>query len=371
MSLPEKTAPKPQNESSPHNAPPQAGDSRQLAGLIATVAICAGIALVADLLGGLLPLIGGPIFAILLGVTIVNLRGGLPDFAALRIGKVSGYGLKGGIVLIGASLNLVYVVSAGQTSLVVMIFTTAAGILIAQLIGARLGIGWRMRWLVGVGTIICGASAIAAVAPVLRAKTEEVAYSISVIFLFNMLAVIIFPMIGHLFGFSDTAFGMWAGTAINDTSAVVAAGYGFSHAAGDYATIVKLTRTTLIIPITVALALLVPYLERRAAEADATAETGPRERKASLASIGKTVPWFILFFVLASLLNTLGLFGGLAPQIQWAGRFVLLIALAAVGLQGHWRVYVAAGLRPLLLGMSAWAAVALTSIVIQAWMGQF
>ena len=96
-----------------------------------------------------------------------------------------------------------------------------------------MNVHWRMRCLIGIGTTICGASAIAALAPVVRAKAEEIAYAISVIFFFNMLAVFTFPTIGHLMGLSDPGFGLWAGTAVNDTSAVVAAGFAYSHDAGD------------------------------------------------------------------------------------------------------------------------------------------
>ena len=220
-----------------------------------------------------------------------------------------------------------------------------------------MSVHWRMRCLIGIGTTICGASAIAALAPVVRAKAEEIAYAISVIFFFNMLAVFAFPTIGHLMGLSNSGFGLWAGTAVNDTSAVVAAGFAYSHDAGTIATIVKLTRTTLIIPLVIGFGLAMPWFEPR-----------PEGESGSLAQrVYQAVPVFIILFVLASLLNTLGLMGQFGPSVQLIGRWVLVVALAAVGLQGHWRAFTGAGARPVLLGLVTWIAVALASLAIQTW----
>jgi uncharacterized membrane protein YadS len=158
-------------------------------------------------------------------------------------------------------------------------------------------------------------------------------------------------------GLSDYGFGLWAGTAVNDTSAVVAAGFAYSDKAGEIATIVKLTRTTLIIPLVIGFGLLMPWFEAR-----------PEGERESLAQrVYQAVPVFIILFVLASLLNTLGLMGQFGPSVQLVGRWVLVVALAAVGLQGHWRAFTGAGTRPLVLGLITWAAVALTSLVIQMW----
>src|SRR5690606_6815366 len=125
-----------------------------------------------------------------------------------------------------------------------------------------LGLSGHLKTMIGVGTAICGASAIAAVAPILRPDERDTALAISTIFLFNVVAVLLFPLLGHLLQLSDLGFGLWAGTAINDTSSVVAAGYSYSSAAGDLATIVKLTRATLIIPVCVALAVWVAWRSR-------------------------------------------------------------------------------------------------------------
>ena len=326
------------------------------------LALCVAIAVVAEAAGTFAPVVGAPIFAIVIGVALTNLAGGARLTNPLRIKEISGTALRTGIILLGATLNLADVAHTGLTSLSLLLLTMTVGLGFALLVGRSMSVKWRIRCLIGVGTTICGASAIAALAPVIRARSEEIAYSISVIFLFNMLAVIIFPGIGHALHLSDDGFGLWAGTAVNDTSAVVAAGFAFSKAAGAYATVVKLTRTTLIIPLTLGFGLLMPFIDRE----NAATATGVDLR----ARLKKAVPWFILWFVAASLLNTLGLVGAYALTIQIGARFVMVVALAAVGLQGHWRAFAGAGPRPLLLGMGTWAAVALTSLAVQAWTAQ-
>jgi uncharacterized integral membrane protein (TIGR00698 family) len=230
------------------------------------------------------------------------------------------------------------VARTGLSSLAVLAVTIVAGLVFALGIGRALGVRWRTRCLIGIGTTICGASAIAALAPVLRARGEEIAYSVSVIFLYNMLAVILFPGIGHTLGLSDHGFGLWAGTAINDTSAVVAAGFAFSKAAGTYATVVKLTRTVLIIPLVLGFSLALPWLDR--------SDTAVAGRQHLATRLSRAVPGFILLFVLATVANTLGVVGTAAPLIQLVARYVLVLALAAVGLQARWRVFAGAGLPP-------------------------
>jgi len=324
------------------------------------IGVSAAVAVAALLLGQAVPLIGGPIFAIIIGLVIANVPATAQAIAPLQIKTISSQSLRVGIVLLGATLSLQDVATTGFVSLAVLAVTMSAGLLFAAYVGKAMGIDWRMRCLIGVGTTICGASAIAAVSPVIRAKSEEIAYAIPVIFLFNMLAVIIFPVFGHGIGLSDYGFGMWAGTAVNDTSAVVAAGFGFSQEAGEYATIVKLTRTTLIIPITLALGLMMPWLDP-----DHPASSGDL-----MSRVKNAIPVFIGLFVLASLINTLGLIGPLAPYVRWVARFVFLLALAGVGMQCGKKAFIGAGVRPLVLGCGTWAVVAVSSLIVQAWTGQ-
>jgi uncharacterized integral membrane protein (TIGR00698 family) len=321
------------------------------------LALCVSIAVLAEIGGSFAPLIGAPLFAIAIGVLIANAAPSLAQRKALRISDTSKLCLKGGIILLGASLNLGDIVHTGLGSLPLLAVTMASGLICALWLGKSLGIDWRMRCLIGIGTTVCGASAIAALAPVIRAKAEEIAYSVTVVFFFNMVAVFTFPALGHLLGLSDNGFGVWAGTAVNDTSAVVAAGFAFSQAAGTIATIVKLTRTTLIIPLVLGFGLLLPFMVK--------------EENAASRSLAKrvyaAVPTFIILFVLAAAANTAGLIGSHAMQVQMLGRIVMVVALAAVGLQGHWRAFVGAGSRPLVLGLVTWFVVAVSSIAVQTW----
>ncbi len=319
--------------------------------------LCVGIAVVAELAGGYAPLIGAPLFAIALGVLIANAAPSVPQAKSLQIGQISKLCLKGGIVLLGASLDLGVIVHTGLDSLPLLVVTMAAGLICALWLGKGLGIDWRMRCLIGIGTTICGASAIAALAPVIRAKAEEIAYAVTVVFFFNMVAVFTFPALGHLLGLTDHGFGVWAGTAVNDTSAVVAAGFAFSQAAGTTATIVKLTRTTLIIPLVLGFGLAMPFLDP-----EGQSRSGSLAKRAYAA-----MPMFIVLFLLAAAANTAGLIGTHDMQIQTAGRWVMVVALAAVGLQGNWRAFAGAGARPLVLGLVTWFVVAMSSLAVQNW----
>lgn len=319
--------------------------------------LCMAIAALAEVGGSFEPLIGAPLFAIAIGVLIANAFPAVPQQKSLRISDTSKLCLKGGIILLGASLDLGDIARTGLGSLPLLAITMTSGLICALWLGKTLGIDWRMRCLIGIGTTICGGSAIAALAPVIRAKADEIAYSITVVFFFNMVAVFTFPTLGHLLGLSDNGFGVWTGTAVNDTSAVVAAGFAFSQAAGTIATIVKLTRTTLIIPLVLGFGLAVAFLQKN--------------ENAGAQSLAKrvyaAVPAFIILFVLAAAANTAGLIGPHAMQVQMLGRVVMVVALAAVGLQGHWRAFVGAGSRPLILGLVTWFVVAVSSLAVQTW----
>jgi uncharacterized membrane protein YadS len=234
---------------------------------------------VATWLGSLAPLVGAPVFGIVLGVIIAIFlpQGTVVDVGARFAGKRV---LQGSIILLGTGLSLAQVATVGVGSLPVMLGTLAVALLGAWGIGLLLRVDGGIRTLVGVGTGICGASAIAATTAVIGAAEADVAYAIGTIFTFNIAAVLLFPAIGHLLGLSQHAFGLWAGTAVNDTSSVVAAGYTYGQAAGSYAVIVKLTRTLMIIPITLVLALVTA---RRYAKAElGTAQDSMAEHGAPL-----------------------------------------------------------------------------------------
>lgn len=315
-----------------------------LPGIITTTAV----ALPAWLLGKLFPVIGGPVFGILIGMMLAFLkRPTVLDSGIKFTGKKI---LQAAIILLGFEMNLFNVLTVGSQSLNIIIFTLAAAFITAWVIGSYLKLAGNTSILIAVGTAICGGSAIAATAPVLSANDKEIAYSISTIFLFNIAAVFIFPLVGHLLNMSDIGFGIWAGTAINDTSSVVAAGYSYSPAAGDFATIVKLTRTLMIIPVTLALAV---YSSRSSQEPNKFSFT-------------KIFPWFVLGFLATSIISTTGIIPAVVCDLLGkAGKFFIIMAMAAIGLNTHASQLVNNGVRPILLGLSCWLVIAVVSLVIQ------
>lgn len=259
--------------------------------------------------------------------------------------------LQAGIVVSGFALSFVTVVRTGLGTLPVTLGTMAVALLLSPLAARALRLDGVLQRLVGVGTAICGASAIAAVATVIEPAESEIALAIAVVFFYNVVAVLIFPPLGHLMHLTQDAFGLWTGTAINDTSSVVAAGYAYGREAGDHATIVKLTRATLILPIVGVLAVL---------RARARHAGGPR------VPWRRIIPWFIVWFLAAALVAT----SGIIPP-AWHGpigvlaAFSISTALAAIGLQTQLAKLVSTGVRPLAFGFILWVAVALSSLALQ------
>ena len=325
------------------------------------LALCLAIGAVAWCMAKFIPvvgaLVGGPVFAILIGMLLAFVK--RPPCLNRGITFSGKAFLQYSIIFIGFGMNIREVIQVGGRSLAVMIATIAASLLTAFVVGRALGITGNTCTLIGVGTSICGGSAIAATAPVIDADDREVAYSISTIFLFNIAAVFLFPPLGWALGMSDTGFGVWAGTAINDTSSVVAAGYTFSEAAGSYATIVKLTRTLMIIPITLALALL---RSRR------TQSGGGSYR------LSRIFPWFVVGFLAAAVASTLVTpLGPAAAQtckaLDQLGKFGIIVAMAGIGLNTNLKSLVKNGVRPIALGLCCWIVVALVSLAVQQLVG--
>jgi uncharacterized integral membrane protein (TIGR00698 family) len=317
--------------------------------LIPGLLLCIAVALAAYGLGHLVPIVGGPVFGIVIGMVIALFRPPAPRFIPGI--KFSGKQLlQISIIVLGANLQLGEVIGSGLHSLPVMIGTAIITLTAAYVVGKLLNIDRDIRRLLGVGTTICGGSAIAALSSVIEVNESEVAYAISTVFIFNIAAVLTFPWIGHLIGLSQHAFGLWAGTAINDTSSVVAAGYVFGHAAGNEAVIVKLTRTTLIIP------LVLFYAGKRIWAARASGKT---------VDWNKIVPWFIAWFLLAAVVNSIGLIpAGMHPLLSEAALFLIVVALSGVGLSANRAAMRSAGARPLLLGFILWALIAFSSLAI-------
>lgn len=309
-----------------------------------------GIAAVSIFLGGLLPLIGSSVLAILFGIVLNNSMK-LP--AAFQEGlSYSGKKLlQYSIIFLGFSMSIGQVSETGISSLRISLITILIAFLAAYLAGRFFKMNRVLTILIGFGTAICGGSAIAAASPILEADEEEIALSISTIFFFNILAVFIFPFLGHLLQMSDAFFGTWAGTAINDTSSVVAAGYTYSQSAGDLATIVKLSRALMIVP---ACLLFAAYRYIKS------------KQSAQKTNLKQIFPWFIAWFVLASLISSLGFLpAAVIPYTKFISQWLMAMALAAIGAKVSFKQFKQAGAAPLLTGAFAWFCVAVSSLIIQ------
>lgn len=309
--------------------------------------VCLAVALVATALGTRVPVVGAPVFAILIGAAFAS-TGRMPAVVLPGARWCSKTLLQWSIVLLGTSLSVHELAQGGARSLPLMLGTFVVVLVLAYVAGRMLGLDRNVRRLLGVGTAICGGSAIAAVSSVIDADQADIAYSLGAVFLFNVVAVIVFPALGHLMHLTQHAFGIWAGTAINDTSSVVAAGFSYGHDAGTTGVIVKLTRTLLIVPI------VLFYAWRRAAALRAEGRSVPWRQ---------IMPWFVLWFVLAALLNSLGWIPAPAQApLHELALFAIVVALAGVGVGTDVARIRSAGFRPLALGAILWAAIALASL---------
>ena len=318
--------------------------------LFSGLALVLALGALATLIGRVFPLLGGAVAGIVLGIAW-RWRGPLPPACLPGIGFAARQLLQWSIVALGLGLPIMAVARTGMDSLSVTLATVAASFLSALLFGKLLRVPTKLCVLIGSGTAICGGSAIAAIAPIVEPEAHETAFSLSTIFLFNVLAVLLFPLLGHLLGLSERGFGLWAGTAINDTSSVVAAAYAWSSGAGEYATIVKLTRAMLIIPLALILAAL------------ASVRQGRGEHGVLRSALG-AVPWFIVCFVVASAL------GQFLPEVvgataQWIAPLMITAALTAVGLSTDLARMRETGWRPVVLGLLVWFSVAATSLLVQ------
>lgn len=339
-----------------------------LKAIVPGLALCAVIAVPSWFLGKLVPVIGSAVFAIVIGMVIAFFR--RPKWLDTGIRFTSKKILQASIVFLGFGMNFITVVQVGGDSILIILSTIATSLIVSFIMSKLLKIPANTATLVGVGSSLCGGSAIAATAPVIRAKDSEVATSISVIFLFNVIAAFTFPAIGQALGMSDTGFGMWAGTAINDTSSVVAAGQSWESMTGSdtalqYATIVKLTRTLAIIPITLALAVWQMIKAKKSAAAGTEGFTF---------SFVKVFPWFVIFFLLAAIINTwlfpaIGIGTNVSGVLSDAGKFMITLAMAAIGLNTNVVKLVRSGWKPILMGFICWVAIAAVSIGVQVALG--
>lgn len=353
--------------------------------------LCIGIACPCWALGLLFPIVGGPVFAILAGMIIAVFWKGSPSLQT-GIKFSSKKVLQYAVILLGFGLNLAEIAKVGATSLPIICSTIATALIVAYLLNRVMKLPGNVATLIGVGSSICGGSAIAATAPVVKASDEEVAQSISVIFLFNVLAALTFPTLGTVLGLTNDGFGLFAGTAVNDTSSVTAAAAAWDgmHAGAnslDYATIVKLTRTLAIIPITLVLALWQMRMAKRAlaaagagaatAAATATADAADKDGEGVVIentfSFKRAFPMFILYFLIASLITTIavgaGVDAGVFAPLKTLSKFMIVVAMAAIGLNTDIVKLVKTGGKPLAMGGICWICIACVSLGMQYALG--
>ena len=329
--------------------------------------LAAVIAAISCWLESLLPVhvIGSAVIAMFLGM-IVNHFWMPTAFWAKGLKFTSKKVLKFAIILLGLSLNISTILHVGQMSLTVMVFTLLTCFGAGHFIGKALGLNWKLSNLISAGTGVCGGSAIAAIASTIEADDHDVAYAMSATFLFDMAMIVLFPIMGQAMGMSDQAFGIWAGTAVNDTSSVVATGYAFSEGAGDFATMVKLTRTLAIIPTVVTFALIQLRIKRKEAQAN---QVSGSELKADF-SIAKIFPWFILgFLAMALVASVVSVPAEIVSATKTLSKFLMVCALAAIGLNTSFASMKKAGIRPMLHGFIISALVVIVALAVEIAMG--
>ena len=284
-----------------------------------------------------LPLVSSPV-ALVAGFAFSFLLGNpFPEKTA----KLSKTLLKLSVVGLGFGVNFAEVIEVGKSSLLITLVSVTATLVLGELLGRALKLPSNTRVLISFGTAICGGSAIAAMAPVIKARDEEIAVSLATVFSLNALALILFPPLGHLFGLDQHQFGLWAALAIHDTSSVVGASAAYGALALSVGTTAKLTRALWIAPCT-----LVAGVFRKSEE-----RTG--------------VPLFIIGFIAAAFINTW------LPSLDWAwgglyllAKQALVMTLFLVGAGLTKKVLRQVGLKPLLLGTTLWFVVSVTVLLL-------
>ena len=332
----------------------------------AGILLTAALAVAANQISAWIPnsVISGSVFALLIGMLLNPL---ISRYAIFKEGIqfVSKRILKLSIILLGLTLSFTQVLNVGKYSLIVMVFTLLTAFGGGYLIGKLFNMNWKLSSLISAGTGICGGSAIAAIAPTIEAEDRDVAYSISATFIFDILMVILFPIAGMYFGMSDLGFGLWTGTAVNDTSSVVAAGYAFSDAAGAYAVIVKLTRTLSIVPVVLIFSIINARTKRK--EQLANGETITRKK----VSIRNIFPFFILFFLVMVAIKSTGLIPESISNItSIISKFLMVMALGSIGLKTNFYEVSKSGFKPMLHGFIISSLVVVVSFVVQMVLGQ-
>lgn len=320
------------------------------------IILCLIIGVVATFLAGLQNYVGGPMIGLIIGMIIVNIMPKIdPEFKAGTsfVGKKF---LNLGIILAGATLNFKQVLGYGAKAIPLVLINLCLAFTVTYFVGKRLRLSKNTRTLVASGTTICGGTAIATISGILKAKEEEIAYAMTAIFLFDVLAALSYPYLAVAIGLSQNQFAFLAGTAINDTSSVAAAESTYNALNGinlNNAITVKLARTTMLIP----LALVITVLKLRESS-NANILMGK--------SFKKSFPMFIFVFLIMALLNTIGLFNILPDNGKIFGpayKFFITVALAGVGFKIQFKNLFTKGIKPIIAGGLTWIVVATSSMI--------
>lgn len=326
---------------------------------ILTIIILAVATWLALFIGGQVPLLGTSISAILIGAFIRHTP--LFDLLDKIVTKfVSSYLLKTGIVLLGFTLSLRILNEVGMSVLVIIAAVITVSILISYLVNKGLKIEGELALLIGIGTSICGGSAIVAAAPIIDVEDEDIAVSVTTMFIYSMVALLVLPTIGLMFNFTDQLYGILAGVAVNDTASVVATAFNWSDAAGSIATVVKLVRTLFIVPVTIGL-IYYKYLQNT----KIASTNGTSKMKIDWQQIKSTIPMFVVFFVAAVIVaSVVSLPAALTSSISQISKLFMTIALISIGLGVHIKQIKKAGIKPVLLGAACWLAVVSVSVLL-------
>jgi uncharacterized integral membrane protein (TIGR00698 family) len=324
------------------------------------VAICFAVAGLSIWVERLIPgeLLGASIIALFMGTLINSFFH--PGWIKPALKFTSKKILKGAIILLGASLSISTVLTVGRQTFFVMIFTFAMCFGGGYFVRKIFKLNWKLGNLISAGTGICGGSAVAAIAPVIDADDKDIAFAMSSTFLFDMVMIALYPLMGKALGMNDIAYGIWAGTSVNDTASVVASGYAFSDAAGDYATMVKLTRTIAIIPTVLVFAWVGTRMKRKELQA----------AEGKKVNVVKIVPWFICGFLALAIVNSIGWIpADVSGAMKTASKFLMVTALAAIGLNTSLIDFKKAGLAPMFYGVTIDTLVTLTALIVIYCMG--
>ena len=329
-------------------------DMQKISNYSIGIVLSCGIAMFAYLINRCLPsgFLGETLVALLLGMCLNPIICKYDVFTS-GVNWTSKYILHSGIVIAGIALSFSQVIQAGKYALILMFFTLSTAFTVGFICRRIFNINWKLASLLSVSTAICGGTAVATLGPTIKASNRDIAYAISATFIFDIITVIAFPWIGRMIGLSDTGYGLWIGTAVNDTSSVVAAGYAFSDMAGSLATIVKLTRTLFIVPIVLIFSWIV-----------SKKESSEHTQKVNVIRI---FPWFILGFLIFVGIRSTGLVPDhIVSNLSFLSKFCLSMALAAIGLKTSFKEVAGVGVKPMLAGVIIDTSVVFVSLFVQA-----